>query len=296
MIKINVEDRLSALVKALRVWNYIVGNPGSDKEDAYDNLGLDSDTEECPCCDLIEETLGGYGSGYDCQDHCPAVWNFESENKRRCTETGSTFVKWDDYKRSKQAPDLARDVVKSLRLGIQGLMPELDRLVDRNGATISGGDTVLIAEVGKSYDGWENSWNKAMDEYVGKEVVLNPGSERRVSGILTNPFSGASHNRHYYFPAFVMERVEKKKVEVRPLYVHNCYIASGRSSWLMLKMVDGQYRWMVMDSAKDASYQRDKFSTVEAAWRWADGRGYVIHASKRFGDGNQWLVTKEMVR
>lgn len=77
---------------------------------------------------------------------------------------------------------------------------------------IKPGDRVkVIAKVESYSGGWQNSWAKEMDEYVGESFIVIDVPLKYNSGIaLRHP------DNYYRFPYFCLEKVEKKP----KVYIH----------------------------------------------------------------------------
>lgn len=94
-----------------------------------------------------------------------------------------------------------KEAVKKLKITLPKSYLEL-----HNESGLKVGDKVRVVRKAKSHEqGWDNTWNTEMDEYVGKICKIN--SDHKKSG-----FWLKLNNTAKNFPYFVLEKVEEKYV------------------------------------------------------------------------------------
>lgn len=80
------------LKKMEKVWMYLYRNPGASKEDAYKELGLREDMNNCPCCEYARQHRKGCETISMC-GFCP-LKDFWKEGC--CMAVGSAYHVWEN--------------------------------------------------------------------------------------------------------------------------------------------------------------------------------------------------------
>lgn len=81
------------LQKMVALWGYLADNPDMGKEDAYNELELAGDMNQCPCCEYAYQQNDWHKSvvfGEMCV-RCP-LKDFWPNGK--CSSKGSSYMKW----------------------------------------------------------------------------------------------------------------------------------------------------------------------------------------------------------
>lgn len=100
-----MSDKIAALKKTIRIWQYIAKHPGISKEETYKNLNLKFDINYCPCCEYIRKK--NKPNMEFCTEVCP-IWT----NEESCLDDKTTYGGWESatnpLEQAKYASDLVR--------------------------------------------------------------------------------------------------------------------------------------------------------------------------------------------